>query len=159
MFIYIVLGNYIYLCKALPALRNESYSTMSSGQWKQLEIYSELLRAQDDRPWFLFYITYQVANCYRPVVADYPHCNPWVFQLATGRPSPSRANMRIPFGRKSANGKHLSHHSFSLTWFSNCFRQLRLNRTNAGRFAITFGISVSHRPSSFRASADTFISP
>jgi hypothetical protein len=49
--IYVVLGNYLYFAKVLPAL-DESPKLFPSGQLKDVKRYLELLDEQGERPWF-----------------------------------------------------------------------------------------------------------
>jgi len=49
--IYIVLGNYLYFAKVVPAL-NESPKLLPWSQWKDVERYLAVVDERRERPWF-----------------------------------------------------------------------------------------------------------
>ena len=49
--VYVVLGNFLYLAKILPAL-DKPMELMPSGQLRDIDRYIELLDEQGERPWF-----------------------------------------------------------------------------------------------------------
>ena len=59
---YVVIGNYLYLSKVLPALnkngKNEHPSFMPSGQLKQIETYITILNEKNEKPWFYYLLKY-----------------------------------------------------------------------------------------------------
>ena len=65
LFIYCVLGNYIYLCKVMPELSDESCSGMPSVQRAQFDRYYERLKSRNESLWFMPFIVYKkpIAAC------------------------------------------------------------------------------------------------
>lgn len=49
--VYVVLGNYLYWAKILPAL-DKPMELMPRGQLRDIDRYIELLDEQGERPWF-----------------------------------------------------------------------------------------------------------
>jgi hypothetical protein len=58
--VYVILGNYLYFAKILPALGDSKGSAppsfLPSGQLKHVESYLSLLEKKEDRPWYYFYL-------------------------------------------------------------------------------------------------------
>jgi len=56
--LYVLLGNYVYYSKILPALRNDTAnaapSFMPSGQFRQVKEYIRVLEKEQKKPWFYY---------------------------------------------------------------------------------------------------------
>jgi hypothetical protein len=53
--VYVLLGNYLYFCKILPAIR-KAPGILPWTQVQHLEEYLDLVEGNKDRPWFYYYL-------------------------------------------------------------------------------------------------------
>jgi len=58
--LYVVLGNYLYFAKVLPALKSDTGDAaprfLPSGQFRQVKEYLRLLEREPTRPWFYHFL-------------------------------------------------------------------------------------------------------
>jgi len=53
--LYVIVGNYLYFRKVVPAL-DTAPGLLPSTQLKHMQIYVTMLQEQGERPWFFFYL-------------------------------------------------------------------------------------------------------
>jgi hypothetical protein len=53
--VYVILGNYLYLFKIVPAL-DVDHSGLPSTQLKHAQMYIDMLQEKGEHPWFLLYL-------------------------------------------------------------------------------------------------------
>ena len=60
--VYIVLGNYLYFWKILPAIERAGGDSvpafLPSGQFRQTRRYVDMLDQRNDRPWYYFFLRF-----------------------------------------------------------------------------------------------------
>ena len=58
--LYVLLGNYLYFSKILPALGDDtghaSPKFLPSGQFGQVKAYVRMLEQKQDKPWFYYFL-------------------------------------------------------------------------------------------------------
>tara|TARA_Y100001933_G_C18470187_1_gene343802 strand:+ start:56 stop:352 length:297 start_codon:yes stop_codon:yes gene_type:complete len=63
--LYVLLGNYVYFRKILPALGDETGNAaprfLPSGQFSQVKEYLRVLEKEQERPWFYYFLKNIVA--------------------------------------------------------------------------------------------------